>query len=76
MDWSVTGFNTIIPWKIFDNLSESVCFWILDFLLLCLQRVRFNDYLLNILVLSIGTPQVCLSPFLSCLFANDSISAC
>lgn len=72
-----SAFNTFILCKLFDkllelSLSQSACFWIIDFLLHRPQRVRVNNCFANILVLSTATPQGCaLSPFLFFLFTKN-----
>ena len=78
IDYS-SAFNTIVPQKLFDKLSlsidQSLCYWLLDFLLLRPQTVQFNDTLSDIITLSTGAPQGCvLSPFLYSVFTNDCIS--
>ena len=78
IDYS-SAFNTIVPQKLFDKLSRSIdqslCFWLLDFLLLRPLIVQFNDTLSDIITLSTGAPQGCvLSPFLYSVFTNDCIS--
>ena len=62
------AFNTIIPSKLFDKIQslgvpQSMCLWILDFLLNRPQVVKIGDNLSSSVTLSTGTPQGCvLSP--------------
>ena len=67
VDYS-SAFNTIIPSKLFEKIQkvgvpQSVCLWILDFLLNRLQVVKIGGNLSSSLILSTGAPQGCvLSP--------------
>ena len=78
VDYS-SAFNTIVPMKLFDklqifDLSPSIRFWILSFLLDRPQIVRIGANFSQPLVLSTGAPQGCvLSPFLYCLYTNDCV---
>jgi len=80
IDYS-SAFNTIVPQKLFDklqlfDLSSSICFWLLDFLLQRPQTVKINNLLSKTTILSTGAPQGCvLSPLLYCLFTNDCVSS-
>lgn len=75
MDY-ISAFNTFIPKKLFNklsafDLSQSVCFYIADFLVYRPQKIRVKDGLSNILVLITDALQDCVrSPFLYCLFTN------
>ena len=56
-----SAFNTIIPSKPFDKIQslgfpQSMCLWILDFLLNRPQVVKIGDNLLSSVTLSTGTP--------------------
>ncbi|KAK2164198.1 hypothetical protein NP493_1427g00004 [Ridgeia piscesae] len=72
--------NTIIPSKPFDKIQsfgvpQSMCLWILDFLLNRPQVVKIGDNLSSSVTLSTGTPQGCvLSPMLYSLFTHDCLS--
>ena len=75
-----SAFNTIIPSKLFDKIQnlgvpQSMCLWILDFLLNRPQVVKIGDNLSSSVTLSTGTPQGCvLSPMLYSLFTHDCLS--
>ena len=75
-----SAFNTIIPSKLFDKIEshgvpQSMCLWILDFLLNSPQVVKIGDNLSSSVTLSTGTPQGCLlSPMLYSLFTHDCLS--
>ena len=75
-----SAFNTIIPSKLFDKIQslgvpQSMCLWILDFLLNRPQVVKIGDNLSSSVTLSTGTPQGCvLSPMLYTLFTHDCLS--
>ena len=75
-----SGFNTIIPSKLFDKIQslgvpQSMCLWILEFLLNRPQVVKIGDNLSSSVTLSTGTPQGCvLSPMLYSLFTHDCLS--
>ena len=79
IDYS-SAFNTIIPDKLYNKLlsmgiTQSICDWILDFLLYRPQVVRVGGLFSGETVLSTGAPQGCvLSPLLFTLFTNDCIS--
>ena len=79
VDYS-SAFNTIVPQTLFDklqlfNLSPSISFWILSFLLSRPQSVKIGSNISQPLTLSTGAPQGCvLSPFLYCLYTNDCTS--
>ena len=72
-----SAFNTIIPSKLFDKIQslgvpQSMCLWILDFLLNRPHVVKIGDNLSSSVTLSTGTPQGCvLSPMLYSLFTHD-----
>ena len=65
-----SAFNTIIPSKLFDKVQcfgvpQSMCLWMLDFLLSRPQIVKIGDNLSSSVTLSTGTPQGCvMSPML------------
>ena len=75
-----SAFNTIIPSKRFDKIQslgvpQSMCLWILDFLLNRPQFVKISDNLSSSVTLSTGTPQGCvMSPMLCSLFTHDCLS--
>ena len=76
-----SAFNTIIPTKLFDKIQslgvpQSMCLWILDFLLNRPQLVKIGDNLSSSVTLSTGTPHGCvLSPMLYyLLFTYDCLS--
>ena len=57
------------------NVNLSLCHWILDFLLMRPQVVKFNNKTSGTLVLNTGAPQGCvLSPLLYSLFTNDCVT--
>jgi hypothetical protein len=70
-------FNTIVPSKLINKLrtmglNNSLCNWILDFLMCRPQVVRVGNTTCATLILNTGTPQGCvLSPFLYFLFTHD-----
>jgi hypothetical protein len=81
VDYS-SAFNTIVPQKLYNklllqfDLSPSISFWLLDFLLQRPQSVKIHNHLSKTLILNTGAPQGCvLSPFLYCLFTNDCSSS-
>ena len=63
-----SAFNTIIPSTLFDKIQslsvpQSICLWILHFLLNRPQVVKIGDNLSSSVTISTGTPQGCvLSP--------------
>ena len=69
-----SAFNTIIPSKRFDKIQglcvpQSMCLWILGFLLNRPQVVKIGDSLSSSVTLSSGTPEGCvLSPMFYYLF--------
>ena len=73
-------FNTIIPSKLLEKIQkvgvpQSMCLWILDFLLNRLQVVKIGGNLSSSLILSTGAPQgYVLSPMLYSLFTCDCAS--
>lgn len=75
-----SAFNTIIPGKLFDKLTNmsldsSMCRWILDFLLNRPQTVKLDGSCSDVVVLNTGAPQGCvLSPLLYSQFTNDCVS--
>ncbi|KAK2183349.1 hypothetical protein NP493_311g00048 [Ridgeia piscesae] len=75
-----SAFNTMIQSKLFvktQNLGvpQSMCLWILDFLLNTPQVVKIGDNLSSPVTISTGTPQGCvLSPMLYSLFTHDCLS--
>ncbi|KAK2185364.1 hypothetical protein NP493_239g07020 [Ridgeia piscesae] len=75
-----SAFNTIMPSKLFDKIQslsipQSICLWILDFLLNRPQVVKIGDNLSSSVTLSTGTPQGCvLSPMLYSVFTHDCLS--
>ena len=75
-----SAFNTITPSKRFDKIHslgvpQSMCLWILDFLLNRPHDVKIGDNLSSSVTLSTGTPQDCvLSPMLYSLFTHDCLS--
>ncbi|KAK7093340.1 hypothetical protein V1264_007114 [Littorina saxatilis] len=79
IDYS-SAFNTIVPHKLFSKLTgmcveESLCKWVLDFLLDRPQVVRVGSSTSSSITLNIGAPQGCvLSPLLFSLFTNDNVS--
>ena len=79
VDYS-SAFNTVIPAKLYTKLHElgvpeSMCLWILDFLLQRPQVVRIGERTSSCLTLSTGTPQGCvLSPILYSLFTYDCVA--
>ena len=70
-------FNIIVPLKLFDKLEtmstpETLCHWLLDFLLNRPHDVNSKQYLIKYKHLNTGAPQVCvLSPLFHSLFTND-----
>ena len=72
-----SAFNTS---KLFDKIQsfgvpQSMCLWILDFLLTRPQVVKIGDNLSSSVTLSTGTHQGCvLSPMLYSLFTHDCLS--
>ena len=70
----ISAFNTIIPSKLFEKMHkvgvpQSMCLWILDFLLNRPQVVKIGGNLSSSLILSTGAAQGCvLSPMLYSLF--------
>ena len=57
------------------GVPQSMCLWILDFLLNRPQVVKIGDNLSSSVTLSTGTPQGCvLSPMLYFLFTHDCLS--
>ena len=72
--------HEIIPLKPFYEIQslgvhQSMCLWILDFLLNGPQVVKIGDNLSSSVTLSTGTPQGCvLSPMLYSLFTHDCLS--
>ena len=63
VDYS-SAFNTIIPSKLFEKIQnvgvpQSMCLWILDFLLNRPQVVKIGGNLSSSLTLSIGTSKGC-----------------
>ena len=72
-----SAFNTIIPSKLFEKtkkvgVPQSMCLWILDFLLNRPQVVKIGGNLSSSLILSTGAPQGCvLSPMPYSLFTYD-----
>ena len=75
-----SAFHTSIPSKLVDNIQsigvpQSMCLWVLDFLLNRRQVVKMGDNLSSSVTLSTGTPQGCvLSPMLYSLFTHDFLS--
>ena len=75
-----SAFNTIIPGKLFDKLTNmsldpSICRWILDFLLQRPQTVKLDGMSSDVVVLNTGAPHGCvLSPILNSLFTNYSVT--
>ena len=75
-----SAFNTTIPLKPFDKIQslgvpQSMCLWILDFLLNRPHTVKIGDNLSSSVTLSTGTSQGCvLSPMLYPLFTHDCLS--
>ena len=77
LDFS-SAFNTIIPQRLYDKLlnnlhiDQSMCNWLLDFLLDRAQVVRVGGLVSDKLILNTGAPQGCvLSPLLFTLFTDD-----
>lgn len=76
VDYS-SAFNTVIPYKLVQKLSNlgfgsSLCSWILDFLSNRPQSVRMGEHTSSTLILNTGTPQGCvLSPILYSPFTHD-----
>ena len=75
-----SAFHTSIPSKLVDNIQsigvpQSMCLWVLDFLLNRRQVVKMGNNLSSSVTLSTGTPQGCvLSPMLYSLFTHDCLS--
>ena len=79
--YSSSAFNTIIPAKLHHKLihdlhfPETLCDWILDFLLNRHQVVKINNIVSSPITLSTGAPQGCvLSPCLYSLFTSDCVA--
>ena len=77
IDYS-SAFNTIIPQKLYDklffelNFPDTLCNWILDFLLERPQVVKIGNIFSGSITLNTGTPQGCpMSPKLYSIFTYD-----
>jgi hypothetical protein len=76
IDYS-SAFNIIVPSKLIAKLrtlglNTSLCNWILDFLMGCLQVIRVGNNKYATLILNMGAPQgFVLSPLLYSVFTHD-----